>query len=89
MLNDSENKMMNAADPKDAVTFKAASGMQYDFFFPGSGKWKAKTVRAVSREEAQQIWEATREPVQQEAPPAVEEVKPIATSEEKEEKVEE
>jgi hypothetical protein len=66
MLIDSENKMMNAADPEDQVTFKAASGVLYDFFFPGSGKWKPKTVRAQTREEAQQYWEANREPAQPE-----------------------
>jgi hypothetical protein len=63
MLNNSENKMMNAADPKDEVTFKAASGVMYDFFFPGSGKWKPLTIRAESREVAQQMWEEKREPV--------------------------
>jgi hypothetical protein len=61
MLNQQENKMMNAADPNDGVTFKAASGMMYDFFFPGSGKWKAVTVRAESRQVAQQLWEDQRE----------------------------
>lgn len=55
--------MMNAADPKDEVTFKAASGVMYDFFFPGSGKWKPLTIRAESREVAQQMWEEKREPV--------------------------
>ena len=55
--------MMDAAEPKDEVTFKAASGVLYDFFFPGSGVWKAMTVRAQTREEAQQYWEANRKPV--------------------------
>jgi hypothetical protein len=63
MLNDSDNKMMNAEDPKDEVTFKAASGVTYDFFFPGSGKWRPMSVRAQTREEAQQYWEANRKPV--------------------------
>lgn len=61
--------MMKAADAttKDDVTFKAASGVLYDFFFPGSGgKWKPLTVRAQTREEAQQFWEANREPAQPE-----------------------
>jgi hypothetical protein len=61
MLEESQNKMIDAADPKDAVTFKAASGVMYDFFFPGSGKWKPVTVRAESREVAQQLWEKNRE----------------------------
>ncbi len=86
MLNDSEHKMMNAADPRYNVTFKAASGVTYDFFFPGSGKWKPMTVQAQTREEAQQFWEANRQAVLQEAQP--EEVKP-ATTEAIEEKVEE
>ena len=60
MLENSENKMVNAADPKDEVTFKAASGVTYDFFFPGSGKWIPMNVRAETREEAQQYWEANR-----------------------------
>jgi hypothetical protein len=63
MQNNAENKMMNAEDPKDEVTFKAASGVTYDFFFPGSGKWKPMSVRAQTREEAQQYWEANRKPV--------------------------
>jgi hypothetical protein len=63
MQDNAENKMMNAADPQDEVTSKA---VLYDFFFPGSGKWKPKTVRAETREEAQQIWEANREPAQPE-----------------------
>jgi hypothetical protein len=63
MLNDQENKMMDAAQPKDDVTFKAVSGLTYEFFFPGSGgKWKPMSVRAQTREEAQQFWEANREP---------------------------
>ena len=66
MLNESENKMMDAADSKDEVTFKAASGVMYDFFFPGGGKWKPVTVRAESREVAQQLWEARRVPVNEE-----------------------
>jgi hypothetical protein len=67
MLNEQENKMMDAADQKDDVTFKAASGVTYDFFFPGSGKWKAMSVRAQTREEAQQYWEANRVPVNPDA----------------------
>lgn len=86
MLKDYDNKMMNAADPEDNVTFKAASGVTYDFFFPGSGKWKPKTVRAQTREEAQQFWEANRELVN---PEPVAEVKPATDEKEKEEKVEE
>jgi hypothetical protein len=57
MLEESQNKMIDAGDPKDEVTFKAASGVLYDFFFPGSGKWKPVTVRAESREVAQELWE--------------------------------
>jgi len=89
MLNEAaENKMMNAADPQDGVTFKAASGVTYDFFFPGSGKWKSMTVRAQTRDEAQEYWESHREPVNPEA--AAEEVRPIvATRDEKDEKVDE
>ena len=68
--------MMNAEDPKDEVTFKAASGVTYDFFFPGSGKWKPMSVRAQTREEAQQYWEENRKPVNPE-PEKVEEPKPI------------
>jgi hypothetical protein len=81
MLNDSENKMMNAADPQDGVTFKAASGVLYDFFFPGGGKWKPKTVRAQTREEAQQYWEAHREPVAEE-PKAEQTVEQVNTKKE-------
>ena len=66
MLKESVNKMINAEDPKDEVTFKAASGATYEFFFPGSGKWKPMSVRAQTREEAQQYWEANRKPVQPE-----------------------
>jgi hypothetical protein len=61
MLSNKEDKMMNAADPKDEVTFKAASGVMYDFFFPGGGKWKPVTVRAESREVAQTLYEGNRE----------------------------
>ena len=66
MLEESQNKMIDAGDPKDEVTFKAASGVLYDFFFPGSGKWKPVTVSAESREVAQELWEKNREPVNQE-----------------------
>ena len=72
--------MMSA---EDDVTFKAASGVTYDFFFPGSGKWKPVTVRAESREVAQQLWEANREPVNPEP------VADVTTTEQTEEKVEE
>jgi hypothetical protein len=60
MLEESQNKMIDAGDPKDEVTFKAASGVLYDFFFPGSGKWKPVTVRAESREVAQELWETNQ-----------------------------
>jgi hypothetical protein len=66
MLDTSENKMMDAAEPKDGVTFKAASGVMYDFFFPGGGKWKPVTVRAESREVAQKLWEEKREAITEE-----------------------
>lgn len=81
MMEDYKTKDMASPEPKDDVTFTPASGVMYDFFFPGSGKWKPVTVRAESREVAQQLWEAHREPVQS----ASAEVK----TEEKEEPVEE
>lgn len=68
MLSESENKMMDAAEPKDGVTFKASSGVMYDFFFPGGGKWKPVTVRAESREVAQKLWEEKREAIAEEKP---------------------
>ena len=60
-MTDYNKKDVNPSD--DEVTFKAASNLMYDFFFPGSGKWKPVTVRAESREVAQQLWEKYREPV--------------------------
>jgi hypothetical protein len=58
MLQNSENKMMDAAEPKDDVTFK---GVMQDFFFPGSGTWKPVTIHAESREAAEELWKSQRE----------------------------
>lgn len=70
------------------VTFKAASGMMYDFFFPGSGLWKPLTIRAASREEAEEMHKLKREPIE---PPveAKEEVKDEVKEEVKTEPAEE
>jgi hypothetical protein len=73
MMEDYKTKDM--AEPKDDVTFKAVSSVTYEFFFPGSGKWQAMSVRAQSREEAQQYWEANRKPVNPGAAEPVEETR--------------
>lgn len=63
MLEIQDNKMMH----QDDVTVKAVSPILYDFFFPGSGVWKPKTIRAESREVAEQVWKEQREPVEPKA----------------------
>jgi len=54
-----QNKMMDGAVNKSSPPLT-------EYFFPGSGQWKPMTVKAASREEAEEIHRSKREPVSQE-----------------------
>ena len=68
-IDNKTNKMMNGessvnkADTPTSV--KAVSPMFNEYFFPGGGRWKPMTVKAITREEAEEIHRAKREAVSQ------------------------
>lgn len=68
MLENSANKMMNSNS--EDVTVK-------DFHFGGDGIWRPKTILAISREVAEQLWNEQREPFE---PVYTEEVKEDETT---------
>jgi hypothetical protein len=58
------NKAMSAEDAKNKsadtpTTAIAANKLENDYFFPGGGVWKPMTVRAPSREQAEEIHRET------------------------------
>lgn len=65
---ETKNKAMDGSasvnkSADSATSIKAVSGLMNDYFFPGGGIWKPMTVRASTREEAEQTHKQRREPV--------------------------
>ena len=50
------------------TTLRAVSAMFNEYFFPGGGKWKPMSINATTREEAEALHKAKREPVSKEEP---------------------
>ena len=54
----------DAVNKQDSpTTVKAVSPMFNEYFFPGGGKWKPMSVKALTLEEATDIHKQKREPV--------------------------
>jgi hypothetical protein len=68
---DIPEKLNKAIDGSEAAnkaadsptTLRAVSTLINEYFFPGGGIWKPMTIKAPSREQAEEIYKAKREPV--------------------------
>ena len=68
---DIPGKLNKAIDGSDAqnkaadspTSLRAVSVLINEYFFPGGGIWKPMAIKAPSREQAEEIYKAKREPV--------------------------
>ena len=68
---DSSEAQNKAAD--SPTSLKAVSSLINEYFFPGGGIWKPMSIKAPSREQAEEIHKAKREPITSAEPEKVEE----------------
>jgi hypothetical protein len=83
---DIPEKLNKAMDGSDAVnkgadsptSLKAVSSLINEYFFPGGGIWQPMAIKAPSREQAEEIYKAKREPITSAEPGKVEAEKEIS-----------
>lgn len=68
-----DNSAVENKEADSPTTLRAVSVLISEYFFPGGGVWKPMTIKAPSREQAEETYKAKREPITTAEPEKVEE----------------